>query len=68
MTTKDELKRELTKLVVRNQEILELQSDPKHKKITSESLRLREYQKLEDEKQANDKRIAELRGLLGRQK
>ena len=58
MTTKDELKRELTKLIVRNHEILELKSDPKYKVITSESAR--EYQKLDEEHQTNHKKMVNL--------
>ncbi len=56
MTTKDELKRELTKLLVREQEILKRKAEFG-----------REFLKLEEEEQTNRKRIAELRELIGRQ-
>lgn len=68
MTTKAELKKELSKLLIRNQEILKLKSDPKHMFITSESSRSKEFQKLDEEEQNNRKKIAELRILIRQRK
>jgi len=63
MSTRENLKDELAKLVTRNEEIRKLKEDPKFSTITSKSVR--EYSVLEEECKDNQKRIKELREMLG---
>lgn len=63
MSTRENLKDELAKLVTRNEEIRKLKEDPRFFAVTSQSAR--EYRELVEEFQINKDRIKELREMLG---
>ena len=63
MSTRENLKDELAKLVTRNEEIRKLKEDPKFFTITSKSAI--EYSVLEAERKVNQKRIKKITEMLG---